>query len=401
MKNYVSISKLFFFLAVMGLFITSCEPDVIINDPSISLVDEAGFISADATVDAGATFTVKLSADKGDGEMNSLTITKDGTNVPTTDFTIDGLADNNPKLLFDGDRTGFTYEIAITAPVEAGTSSYAFKVDSDDTGSATTSISITVEESNEPPVLANDMNSSIELLNPGTVKIVLTGVKGSSPLNTITVAEEGTAIDDLSRLDWGTIPFDANPYTLTGDDKEGFEGAELFLTSQSIIGTTNYTITLTDEAGNESTIDYSITLLTPIATEYTDVPLFNNAGSGFGGIDLQTGTNVSSTTADDDLVDLGNDGSGNWRMQIGASPGSTTSIRTIDAAYTYESVTSKERLQEAYDGGTEVTETPVLSTGSTFAASLDGVLYLITITNTDNTNSDDLDSYTLNIKSAE
>lgn len=398
MKQFISISKLFFFIAVLG-FITSCEPEVIINDPSVSLVDEAGFISADATVNAGDTFTVKLSADKGDGEMNSLTILKDNVNLPTSDFQIDGAIANNPKLLFDGDRTGFTYEVAITAPVDAGTSVYTFKVDSDDTGSNSTSIEITVDETNTPPALSNDMNASIELVNPSTVKIVLSAAKGTSPLNTITVAEEGTIIADLTRLSWGATEFIANPNLLEGADKDGFVAAELFLKSQNTIGTTNYTITLTDEAGNESAINYAITLLTPISDEFNSVSLFNNAGAMFGAVDLPTGTNVSSTTMDGDIVDLGNDGSDVWRMQIGAVTG--TSLRTIDASYTYDNVTSKETLQAAYDAGTEVTETPVLGAGSVFTASKDGVLYLIEVESVNPTSGDDNDAYTLNIKKAE
>ena len=401
MKQFSFLTKLFLVFAVFAL-VTSCEPEVIVNNPTTDLVDEAGFLSADATVDAGTTFMVKLSADKGDGEMQSLTIQKDGSNLATTDFTIDGVTDNNPKLLFLADRTGFTYEIAITAPADAGISTYTFKVDSDDNGTSSKSIDITVEENTTAPALTNDMNASIEIPNPSTVKIVLTALKGSSPLSTITVQEEGVDIADLTRLTWRLDQFTSNPNDLVGDDKEGFTAAELFLKSQSTVGTTNYTIVLTDEAGLESTIDYAITLLpieTPLSTETTGVSMFNNSGAMFGAIDLETFTNVSSTNADGDIVDLGLDTDGNWRMQIAPVTASGTEIRSLVNGETYDGITSVEALQAAYDAGTSLAETGALTVGSTYTASRNGVIYLLTVTAIDDVATNN-DSYTFSFKKA-
>ena len=399
MKQITLLSKLFVLFAVVGFF-ASCEPEVLIDNPSVDLVDEAGFISAAATVNSGDSFKVKLSADQGTAEMTTLTVRKDGTNLSTDFFTIDGAIDNNPKLLFDGDRAGFTYEIEITTE-GAGSSTYSFIVNADDTGSGSTSVEITSEDIAVDPILSNDMNSSIELQNPGTVQIVLTGVKGSSPLNTLAVFEEGVLITDNSRLTWGTVAFNDNPFVLTGTDKDGFTSKKLFLKSNNIIGETNYSITLADEAGNLSSITYKITILpigTDLGTLYTNITVFNNAGAMFGGLDLDSGTNVSSTNASADLIDSGNDTNGNWKMQIKKS--GSASLRSIDGSFTYASVTTVEALQLAYDGGTELVETGTIVVGSTYAAQANGSVYIFTVTEVNDTSGNNNDNYVISMKGA-
>lgn len=399
MKQLSIFPKLIFLFAALGLFITSCDPDTI--SPDVRLSDEAGFVSSDATLGANEAFTVKLSATSGSADMNTLTIQQDGVNLSTSEFTIDGSTDNNPKLLFDAERTSFTYEIGLTAP-DAGSATYSFVIGTDDDLTATSSVEITVGSTD--PIITNDMNSSIELENPGTVQIVLTAVKGNSALSSISVLEEDALITDLTRLSWESGDWTSNPQLLEGTDVDGFTSKKLFLQSNNVVGTTNYTITLADENGNESSINYAITInpvSTPLVDVATDVILYNNSGPNFGAIDLETGTNVTSVSNPDaDIIDLGIDGDGNWLQQI-APADATTSLRSIDAAYTYDNVTSKELLVEAYDGGTELAETGTLAVGSTYVAKRAEVYYMMTVTEVNTTSGDNLDNLKWNIKKGE
>lgn len=383
------------------MLITSCDPDII--DSTLSFSDETGYVSSDATIAANEVFLVKVSGTSGSAEMNTLTIQKDGVNLSTDDYTVDGAVDNNPKLLFDTERSSFTYEIAITGD-DSGAATYSFVVESDDDGRETRSIEITVDGVGAQPVLTNDMNSSIELENPGTVQIVLTAVKGNVPLSSISVVEEGALITDLTRLAWESGDWTSNPQILEGADVDGFTSKKLFLTSNNTVGLTNYTITLADENGDESSINYAITILpvsTPLVDVATGVLLYNNSGPNFGAIDLETGTNVTSVSNPDaDIIDQGIDGGGNW-LQIIAPADSTTSLRSIDASYTYENVTSKELLIEAYDGGTELAQTGTLMVGSTYVAKREDVYYMMTVTGVNPTTDDNLDNLIWDIKKGE
>lgn len=383
------------------MLITSCDPDII--DSTLSYSDETGYVSSDATIAANEVFLVKVSGTSGSAEMNTLTIQKDGVNLSTDDYTVDGAVDNNPKLLFDTERSSFTYEIAITGD-DSGADTYSFVVESDDDGRETRSIEITVDGVGAQPVLTNDMNSSIELENPGTVQIVLTAVKGNVPLSSISVLEEGALITDLTRLAWESGDWTSNPQILEGADVDGFTSKKLFLTSNNTVGLTNYTITLVDENGDESSINYAITILpvsTPLVDVATGVLLYNNSGPNFGAIDLETGTNVTSVSNPDaDIIDQGIDGDGNW-LQIIAPADATTSLRSIDASYTYENVTSKELLIEAYDGGTELAQTGTLMVGSTYVAKREDVYYMMIVTGVNPTTDDNLDNLIWDIKKGE
>ena len=399
MKHFtISYKFLFLFLAA-GMLFTSCDPDLPMDDnPSITLLDEVGFVSSDATIASGESFTVRVRADKGTAEMNSFTIREGSDDLSTDNFTIVGFSIvNNPQLLVDGDRTSFEYDVTITPTID-GANTYTFLINSTDNTSASTNVTVTSENSDVDPILANDMNSSIELANPGTVQIVLTGVKGSTPLSTIAVYEEGVLITDLSRLDWESDQFTANPQELPAADKEGFTARKLFLRSQNTVGTTNFTITLTDEGALESSINYAITILpldTPISEEFVGISMFNNAGSMFGALDLDAGENVSSGNADADIVDLGIDGDGNWLLQVG--PLASTEIRTVDASVTYDGVNSREALTAAYDAG--ATSSAIsLGDGSVFAAKIGDTYYLLSVATTTNTTGDNNDFYTFDIK---
>jgi len=140
-------------LILTSIFTTGCEEDPIIDPlgPVISLLDDAGFVFADAEVDAGAYFMVKIKALPGDAQLQSVSILENGSTLDFNQIIINSgaISSNNPFLITGADKDGATYEIAILA--DAGfniLSTYTFKVG--DEGNLTDEVSIDITTKGEP-----------------------------------------------------------------------------------------------------------------------------------------------------------------------------------------------------------------------------------------------------------
>ncbi len=83
--------------------------------PLISLASEIDFVSTDAEVDAGGTFSVKLRLQTGTNPLQSVRIREDNTNLPNNRFVINGgaITSNNPFLITGASKSGATFEIDI------------------------------------------------------------------------------------------------------------------------------------------------------------------------------------------------------------------------------------------------------------------------------------------------
>ena len=172
-----------------------------------------------------------------------------------------------------------------------------------------------------------------------------------------------------------------------------------FIQSTGVIGTQNYTIVITDEASNEASVDYVIELeelATPLTNQFQGVLLYNNAGPEFGAIDLDSGTSVSSGDASADIVDLGFNGGSDWAKSI--SPAGSTDLRSITNGATFDSVTSRELLIEAFDAGTSLAQTGELTVGISYTARINEDYYILTVVDIVETSGDNLDFYRFDIK---
>jgi len=145
-------------LVLFALVFTACEEDDPIIDPIDTppvarLATEAGFISDDATVTPDSVFMVKLDAEAGSANLNSLRILEDGATLANNRFTLfDAIGAkeitpvNNPQVLSPVTSDGqVTLEIGITAPTAEGTYTYSFEVTDSDQQTAVTEVEITVE----------------------------------------------------------------------------------------------------------------------------------------------------------------------------------------------------------------------------------------------------------------
>jgi hypothetical protein len=142
--------KLFAKLTVLALVFsvftfTSCEeePTVDPKGPSISFVSEAGYLDGDAELQAGESFSVKVSLEQGDEALKTLTIWAGSDQLDVNDFTIVGVTSNNPLLIVGG--ADVIYDITIQAKDVVGdVTTYAFEVADDASRTSEVSLAITI-----------------------------------------------------------------------------------------------------------------------------------------------------------------------------------------------------------------------------------------------------------------
>ncbi len=411
MKYLSLFSKLFLALAVIS-FASSCGTDDTTTDPtqgpSTFLEDEAGFLSTDATIDAGDVINVRLTASTGTSLLNTLTIYEDGFEVDLSRITIDGAdAGANPKLILGEDVNGFTYDISIT-PHTTGTATYEFEVADADGNKDASTIDVTISSGPLTLELATG-SSSLQLGSESLFEVALNATTGSAALSTLTVYEDGVVISDLTRLRYGAVEianaFDANPFTLPVDDQAGF-AKSIWIRSHAEAGVTKtFTVRVEDEALETADLDIVVTLgtiATPFDNEYTGRLVYNADGQNFGGLDLDTGSNVSAFDATADIIDSGLDNNDNWFRTI--EPSNGASLRSIDTTqpelFSYDNVSSKEAMIAAYDSGQELFQSGTVNIGDTFTAKVGTTYYIFVVRNLVETSADNFDYYEFDIKQA-
>ncbi|GJM31110.1 MAG: hypothetical protein DHS20C18_01110 [Saprospiraceae bacterium] len=300
------MQKLFLQFAGLAVFFTlilasGCTDDPVTPDnplnPIISFANEAGFLSADAELQAGETFFVKVNVSKGDNPLQSMTINENGAKLAAARFTIDNgaITSNNPFLITGTSKDGAIFEFSIT------------------------------------------------------------------------------------------------PSTVVGD-------------------ISTYSFLVTDEAGETDEISLDITIAAPLTTPldvtYTAVIVNNASGpaGSNGGLDLDTGVNVPSASAEAELRDMGIDinlpVSQNWLQQIQPRNGATLRLPDVDAIenFSFENVDSREAILGAYETADDVTQTEKLAEGDVFIIERDDDFFLIQVFKITVTTGDNLDKYELNVK---
>ncbi len=122
----------FFALATL-IFAIGCEEDPVIptaTSPTIELVDEAGFVANDTTLNQGDTLRVKLNIIAGTNVLSSLTFLENGTDIAADRVNFGGFPLNaNPTPI----PAAGEYEVSIVLPDLANvTYDYAFIAADDD-----------------------------------------------------------------------------------------------------------------------------------------------------------------------------------------------------------------------------------------------------------------------------
>ncbi|MFK7775695.1 MAG: hypothetical protein AB8F94_26465 [Saprospiraceae bacterium] len=418
MKQLTLLSK-FFILALALSFWTSCDPDDgtgggFVLGPTVELKSGADLTSSDATVTPGQVFKVNVSVSKGDNDMSTFTVLEDGIAIDASRLNYNGGGSlSNPYSLTSAETDFFDTNIEITAQT-SGSVSYTFRMS--DSAGESDETTITISVASTPLILGFEaanggLAADATLAGQSNFKVELVASKGGSPLNTLTVLEDGTEVD-AARIKFGTdndfalaSDFFSNPLDLVNDEKDGFDWF-VWVNSHDA-GTRTYTFRVTDETGasEDLTLDISIAVGTPVA-ELSAKLLKNSGGAaGQGGINLLTGDETGSAVADgghlkDNGIDLALPVSQNWKKTV--SPVGNNLLRTPGIDFPvddFAAVQFSEEIQVAFENGDDVTTSNVVAVGDRFLMQLiTGEYVLVLVTNIDETTNNNNDFYELSIK---
>ena len=406
MKKFTILSNYLFLLmaaAILGL--TACGDDPILTNelpPSVTIN------SAETEIDPGQTITLSISGSQGDGAMNLLTITEDGTTIDLSRITSSDIGGNPASLLGDN-ASAFAFTVEIDGPTIPGVYTYAANVGDENGKSNTVFVDVTVVEEVATPPAISYMGTTPRAVSLGGNVFNITSTIGSADLTTIAVYEDEDLINP-SRLAFNSVDFDTNPYSLVGDDLTGFDMADV-LVRFTEAGTFNLRFEVTDANGETASTEVSVVAGTPITNQYEASLLSNADGPAgptepnpvLGGLDLDTGANVSVNSADADIIDLGlNLTTGEWRQQIQGNNGTT--LRAANSSspelFNYENINSREAIIAAFDAGVDANPSEVVTVGNVFMANRGDDYFIMTVTNVDVTPNDNRDSYLFDIKTS-
>lgn len=415
MKRILNLPA-FMLFAIAAMFLVSCEDepgggggtDPI--KPTVTL-NSAG----DVTLAPMEAFTIDFSASKGDVALKAVTIYEDGIKVPVSRLMVNGVAAAaNPLLITGTDVDGLTWTATVIAHSTAP-ATVVYEVQVQDDNNLTNSVFTTVTTAATPPTLTGTEPTTIDGLEQGSKNgFKLTAMPGDGQLVSIEVRENDMLIDP-TRIEWdgATMMNAENPFFLNGPEQDGFEEIRLFITLPMSEGTFIYTIIITDEFGLTAETVYTVTTApsgTPIDLREDEV--LNRAGSAPGGLDLDTGDNVASSSDLAEIVDNGIDTDqpvpNNWMQTISPVNGATmkyvvASANGIPEGFSFGAIETKEELSGLYTNNTgEIIDgdksTSVVTVGDNFIVSANGNYWLLTVKEVIVTDDNNNDKYIFDVK---
>jgi hypothetical protein len=414
-----------FIIGLLGvtMLFTSCDPDSTggggtggggtnANAPSVSIFDDGTGTSLtfDSTVEPGQVFRIAVDALAIEAQLRAIEVSRDGFSLTADEFdnlNITDADEQNPQLLFGTDKDLFTWTYEFTAPEDEGSYFYDFIV-SDDAGlESVASLTITVEGVLEVinPTITLMNSATIEAPAESLVQVNAEAVMGTFDLASVSVWEDGDLISDLTRIRFANIDFEANPRPLFDPNTTGFTEGIIIRT---IAGTHDYIIRVTDTEGNNADVAFTISEAstgTALENQF-DFVLFSNAsGPSLGGLDLDNGVAVPSASADAEIRDLGIDtnqpAATNWIQRVEGVNGSdlrVVNLANLPDGFTFDGVSSKEEVAEAFNSGTAADPSPVLQVGDLLAVSSFTNIYIIQVDEVNVTDNDNEDFYRFSIK---
>ncbi len=411
--------KLFIFgLLGAALFLTSCGEDDILGGggvnedaPTVSFNSDVDLIDFDSDLEPNTTFRVQVSFGSGASDLSAIRVYRDANLLvgQTTDYdNLDTDIDNNPEsIVADADKISVTYTYEFTTSSDIGTYNYEFEVEDAAGLKTSNSINITVTEPLEVinPTFTVASNTTVEAPAGTILAFNTSAAKGTYDIASISVWEDGEPITDLTRIRFAGVDFEFNPLPLFSPESEGFDEQVIIRT---IAGTHDYVIRVTDTEDNFTDAAFTIVEqmnTTPLQNTFQFVLFSNASGPNVGGLDLDNGTAVSSASADAEIRDLGIDinlpNSSNWLQQVEPVNGSELRIVNLSGlpdGFTFEGVTSKEQVADAFNSGAVTNPSPALQVGDLLAVSSPTNLYILKVEEIVVTDNNNEDYYSFSIK---
>lgn len=245
-------------------------------------------------------------------------------------------------------------------------------------------------------------------LEPGGVfRVKLDLQKGDNPLKSVGIREDGDLVP-TTRIELNSgFTTSQNSYLITGSDVDGLE-LIIDIEAHNAEGVRTYTFRVEDEVGETDEISLDVEVMmeevrTPIDTTATMILVNNADGMLQGGLDLDVPETVGADSDLAELRDLGIDLDmpvpSNWIRKIQPRNGATLAMLDT-ASFTFSEISFKDEVKALYDGGTEASVSPVLSSGDAFAIKRDNDYFVLILTEIVVTADDNNDYYQFDIKSA-
>lgn len=415
MKLILRRSQLLF-LALSIFIFNACETDPMGNDfavaPSITLNSGTGLLTGDATLDSGDAINIQISATAGDNDMQFVEFRQDGSRIQgVSRIMINGApASSNAPLLFGDETTSLIWDISIETD-NTSPSIYSVVVSDDSGNTDAVSLAITIDAS-EPTIDFVGIGSTVMGMPGAADKKTVTVGSNGVDLSTLAMYENGVLITDLTKIYYGDLNtnFTANPMEINGTDVTGF--VKDIYVRQFGMGTSTYTIEVTNVAGKMASADYSIETIvsTPIDASFTASLLSNAVGGGLGGLDLYTGANVSVNSADATIIDQGINANGpatNWIQKFrhnGTGSIKELSSTQITEGFDFDGITTKEQIivawNEAVSPVNDQEPTNKVQVGDVYIISNNADYFIIKCTTVEMTTDNNDDFYNFDVKQA-
>jgi len=381
-------------ITVLGL--TSCGDDPILNTEIPPTVT----ISGDAEVAPGQPITLTITGDNGDGAMELLTITENGAQV-ALDRIMSNDIGGNPATLSGGNELAFAFLVDVEAPVTPGTYTYTARVADENGQSDEATVDVTVIS--QPSTITYEGARPFVTSTANNV-FNISATAGGASLITFAVYKDGELVN-ADRAAFNGADFDENPYTLEADDQGGFSMADVLVRLDGT-GTATYTFEVTNALGESVSTDVNVTFGTSLTNTYSAVLLSNASGgvNTLGGLDLESGENVSVNSNEANVIDLGivSNTDPTWVQKIQGANGTT--LRAADSnqpeLFNFDNINSREAIISAYDAGLSANPSNVVAVGDVFIAQEDDKYYLMKCTDISVTNNNNEDFYRFDIKTS-
>jgi len=385
--------------------------------PTLLVITETGFVNDIATVNIGEEFFVKIQGEKGDSDLQAITIYENGSAIESSRITDGGnTVAANPFLILGGDVTSFVKELGIIAHDVEGERTFEIELRDINGNVDSETISITTLPAMVDPPTITVGGSGMYMSQPSSIVTVPVSVSNvSSPLLVIGVFEGDEPVDP-SRLWWDDLSnpnWPENPGAVQDADQLGFDRT-IFIRSHAE-GVQEYTIAIADATGEQylQTFTIDVGSVTPVTT--LEGILFNRAGpAGTGGLDLDTGASTGSMDPEAEIKDEGIDislpNSTNWIRRIsGTNDAQVRELKPLQNGlpenFTFAGINSQEEIQSIWANGIlfEMNSNGDLTSnfvevGNVFIVERQGKFYVIEIIEINETQDNNNDNYVIDIK---